>query len=418
MPIRSMTLVLTNRCNLACRYCYQAVRQPRRMGDEVLRAALDELLATDESNPMVTFTGGEPLLEYPRIRWAVKYLRRNARPDQHIHLSLLTNGTLLTPAIADFLARHRVEVQLSFDGVASAQDLRGLGTFGILDGVMIMLLENHPEFFRHYFTVTVTVLPSTVPFLSDSFTYFLSRNVRRLTLTPVLTTSPGWWPGRITELDRQFHRICERSLQHHDLTGDIPLLLLRPASAEQNTAKVSAEQNTSTEFMDICGALDRSFFTVDVDGQLYGCAAFTASTQPASAGLLQDFQRACRRGQLRADSGLAKHDRQMTPDSTVRALLSQKNKYSSYGQCTDCAYSARCSVCPLAIGSWDDNQDPQRVPDFICAFNSTVLKYRERFLERACEWRTRLNSDLLLDQMRPWLERAAIFDPNGSWNTY
>ncbi len=416
MPIRSLTLVLTNRCNLACRYCYQEAERSRRMSEEVLRAALDELLATDEGNPLVTFTGGEPLLEYPLLRWAVKYLRRNARPDQQVGLSLLTNGTLMTPAVVDSLARHRVEVQLSCDGVAPAQDLRGPGTFRNLDGLLIMLQEHHPEFFRHYLTVTMTVLPATVQFLSDSFSYFLSRKVRRLTMTPVLTTSPGWWPERIVELDRQFQRICEQSLQHHDLTGDIPLLLFRPDATEQNAPPGSTEQNTPPELAVMCSVLDRSSLAVDVDGQLFGCAAFTGSTQSASSGLLHDFQQACRWGRLGVDAGLENRERQPTPDSMVQDLLSKKNKHSSYGQCADCAYSARCTVCPLAIGSWGDNQDPRRVPDFICAFNLTVMKYQQRFLERACTCRTRLNSDVLLDQMRPWLEQATTFDPDRSWH--
>lgn len=396
MPLRSVTLVLTNRCNLSCRYCYQQVSQAGCMSEDVLRAVLDELLASDEPNPQVTFTGGEPLLQLPRLRWAVAYLRRNARPDQYLSLCLLTNGTLLTPEGSDFLVQHRVEIQLSHDGIAPAQDLRGRGTCQTLEGILTALSGRHPEYFRQYVTVTMTVLPATVPYLARSVAYLLGRRVRRVTMTPVLTDSDGWRRERIGELERQFGDICARSLQHHARTGDIPFLLFRPDFTQGRG---------STDSAAVCGALDHSSLAVDVDGQRYGCAALAASTRTMAPGLQQDFMSICRVNGSGANGDVAERVKQLNPGSAAAVLLSEEGRYSAYRKCADCVYATRCHVCPLAIGSWDGNQDPKRVPDFICAFNYAVQKYRERFLSRASELRTLLNCDLLREQMRPWLER-------------
>jgi hypothetical protein len=240
-----------------------------------------------------------------------------------------------------------------------------------------------------------------VTYLAESFEYFLSRNVRRLTMTPVLTKCSGWLPEGIVELDQAFRRICKRSWQHHEETGDIPLLLFRPTNMKQNGLEDSKAP---------CGAFDHSSPAVDVDGQRYGCVALAASTHASESGLLQEFMVECREGGPGRYGDVGEHVLQVKPQPEVAKLLSRDGRYSSYGKCADCLYAARCIVCPLAIAFQDGSQDPKRVPDFICAFNATVQKYRQQFLGRANEWRTRLNLDLLRDQMRPWLERAERID--------
>jgi hypothetical protein len=54
-------------------------------------------------------------------------------------------------------------------------------------------------------------------------------------------------------------------------------------------------------------------------------------------------------------------------------------KYSSYGRCRDCSYLNGCYVCPVSIGYDPANEDPRKIPDFLCAYNMVALKYRDRF---------------------------------------
>ena len=57
----------------------------------------------------------------------------------------------------------------------------------------------------------------------------------------------------------------------------------------------------------------------------------------------------------------------------------KQDKYSSYGRCGECRYLSTCGVCPVSIGHQPGNDDPDRIPDFQCAYNLVALKYRERF---------------------------------------
>ncbi|NNE07563.1 MAG: hypothetical protein HKN20_03265 [Gemmatimonadetes bacterium] len=57
----------------------------------------------------------------------------------------------------------------------------------------------------------------------------------------------------------------------------------------------------------------------------------------------------------------------------------KRAKYSSYGKCGDCVYRSRCSICPVSIGNEPGNEDPQRVPDFGCAFYLSSLRHADLF---------------------------------------
>ena len=107
------TIELTERCNLGCVHCY--INQPagspaaraHELTTEQMTSLLDRVAAA--GCLFLLFTGGEPLL---RQDFAEIY-RRSRRNG--MLATLFTNGTLLTPAIADLLAEMRplsIEVTL------------------------------------------------------------------------------------------------------------------------------------------------------------------------------------------------------------------------------------------------------------------------------------------------------------------
>src|SRR5688572_4383421 len=125
--LHSVDVVLTANCNLRCGYCYQNDKKPRSMDWNTLRASADLLLGSRQPEVHMLFIGGEPLLEFPLIRRAVEYIEA-ARPRHlTVRYDIITNGTLLREEQTAFLVDHDFAVQLSFDGVPPAQDLRGRG---------------------------------------------------------------------------------------------------------------------------------------------------------------------------------------------------------------------------------------------------------------------------------------------------
>ena len=109
---------MTYRCNLRCRFCY-APKEGHEPGREELLAVGDALAAGCER---VSMMGGEPLLN-PHVPEVA------ARLHGRCGLSLVTNGTLLTPDLVAALAPRLDRMSVSLDAVSQevATACRGPG---------------------------------------------------------------------------------------------------------------------------------------------------------------------------------------------------------------------------------------------------------------------------------------------------
>jgi radical SAM protein with 4Fe4S-binding SPASM domain len=108
---------LTQACNLTCRHCYQDA-QHKPLGDELTTAqklnAVDQM--ADNFVPFVAFAGGEPLVS-PDL-WPVLERCR----ERGLHVTVATNGTLLTPSNCERLRDAGVKyVEVSLDSPDPAQ---------------------------------------------------------------------------------------------------------------------------------------------------------------------------------------------------------------------------------------------------------------------------------------------------------
>ncbi|MBR4826960.1 MAG: anaerobic sulfatase maturase [Bacteroidales bacterium] len=112
-----------SRCNLGCSYCYYlgkaalyGGRQPR-MSTEVLEAAVRSFLAATEApEPVFVWHGGEPLLAGMDFFERALELQRRYSGGRPVRNAIQTNGTLLTPQWASFLAANRFLAGISIDG--------------------------------------------------------------------------------------------------------------------------------------------------------------------------------------------------------------------------------------------------------------------------------------------------------------
>ncbi|MDH7571281.1 MAG: PqqD family peptide modification chaperone [Armatimonadota bacterium] len=127
LPLHTVTLHLTTRCNLRCRHCYKGPAAessacPAEPSLEAVCSRVDQVVALGARH--LVLTGGETLL-YPAWRQAVPYAAAR------VPTTLLTNATLLDEEAADLLAATGVKVQVSLDGAdpATHEALRGAGTF-------------------------------------------------------------------------------------------------------------------------------------------------------------------------------------------------------------------------------------------------------------------------------------------------
>lgn len=119
-------------CNLRCAYCFYLGRRElypevaiHRMDEATLTRLVRGYLALPFPSHAFAFQGGEPLLMGEGFyRTLLKLQRRYARPGAQITNCVQTNGTLVTPALAEFFAKERFLLGVSVDGPEAVHNAR------------------------------------------------------------------------------------------------------------------------------------------------------------------------------------------------------------------------------------------------------------------------------------------------------
>ena len=119
-----LTIELTGKCNLRCKYCiyndaFEGMRtfNTSSIDFETARKAIDFVYAhCNEERLAITFYGGEPLLNFQVMRQCIDYCLKNLT-HKNLYFSFTTNLTLMTPEIADYIAQiPNMSILLSMDG--------------------------------------------------------------------------------------------------------------------------------------------------------------------------------------------------------------------------------------------------------------------------------------------------------------
>lgn len=124
----TLRLALTEKCNMACSYCFQQQMYPDLqpvLSRETLVETLDWFIEQGKGSFLtVQYFGGEPLLEWDNLVLAHEMLE-NARDEGIIpgfRETVTTNGTLMTAARAQWMADRDFDLTFSFDGPPEEND--------------------------------------------------------------------------------------------------------------------------------------------------------------------------------------------------------------------------------------------------------------------------------------------------------
>ena len=124
-----LSLLPNYTCNFACSYCYSSAgRSSQEIEWDKVRSALDYFI--DENripvSPLSLFIsgGGEPLVSWSTVTGkAIEYARLRAlQKGFPLHISLITNGSLLTEEIASVLQANQCTVCVSFEVLEDLQN--------------------------------------------------------------------------------------------------------------------------------------------------------------------------------------------------------------------------------------------------------------------------------------------------------
>lgn len=124
---RDVILLITNACNLNCKYCYERYKNNNSMSEEICKQVLLKEFysaSPQTSHISITYLGGEPLLNFSLVKNISEWLWGLKLPLPYT-IELRTNGTLLNASMKEwfFRNRHRIRLGLSLDGLNATQKI-------------------------------------------------------------------------------------------------------------------------------------------------------------------------------------------------------------------------------------------------------------------------------------------------------
>lgn len=165
---------ITSKCNLNCRYCFQTALHEKRSED----ASRDEIyLVLDELDCLgvqeVLLEGGE-ILTLPFIADLLLKL-----PGYRFRVHMITNGTLITPELAQLIGQAGISVGVSLDGPTPYDNsLRGGEKvfYYILRGISLLSAERVPVY------INCTVTRNNADVIGELIRFSTEMNARGIVL--------------------------------------------------------------------------------------------------------------------------------------------------------------------------------------------------------------------------------------------
>jgi uncharacterized protein len=272
--LRSLTLTVTERCNLRCAYCQVKKDEPRTMSPETIDLAVD-LLARESEGPLqLSFYGGEPFLARELVERAATRLRAAAGP-RPVAVNVPTNALLFDHEACALVLREKMELTISLDGDTLPSERRDLAGHDATEELLrklpsILALEPGCRLLAR-----MTVTPTNVGKLSAHVRSLYRYGFRRIVFQPA--HEPEWTDEAIATWGHEHQRIGTWLVGLAG-AGKTPPELLPWQGIEQKLVLGSPRVH--------CGAGVR-VMGVAPDGGLYPCYRF-ASEQGGGAYRLGD----------------------------------------------------------------------------------------------------------------------------------
>lgn len=208
-------LILTNDCNLRCRYCF-VEQHPDYMSFEVAQQTADWLynnlkykkeqkILTEESKALIVFFGGEPLLQYNNIiKPLIEY--NNLHYPMSFRYSITSNCVLLTEDKLKFLRDNDCAVLQSIDGDKKTQDYnrpyknKNISSFDLINNNIPNILKYYPEI-----TFRSTIIPDTVDEMFHNYLFAETKGYKNYFIMP--NNREIWSESAIETLKEQLQYI-------------------------------------------------------------------------------------------------------------------------------------------------------------------------------------------------------------------
>ena len=271
-PITSIMLIVTENCNMACRYCF-VHQKPINMSLEVAMNAVKWLVEQPNVSGRpysVNFFGGEPTILWDEIIVPVTTWVREVY-KKPFTLGMTTNGTLLTPDRLAYMDKNQIGLLFSIDGDKEIQDRNrpmrnGKSSFDILEPLI-------PEILRYYpnMTFRATMGRDGAKDMLAIHKFAVAKGYKHVFCTP--NGHAIWTDDEINVLVNSMREVADYWIELFRSGVSVGFDPLGRAVSEVTQYNRCLESNIhrNRQSSSKCGVGGTSFASVDWKGNIYSC---------------------------------------------------------------------------------------------------------------------------------------------------
>lgn len=256
------TILVTTRCNLRCRYCY--IKKTNRVITIGLVERIIEFILnhTPENDRVeIGLFGGEPLLEFDMVKKIITLITDKIKSKfENTHVSIISNGTVFSEKIAQYIDRNNIGFGISCDGIPMAHNLNrtyknGKSSSVVVEKNILWAINSLKKLF-----VNAVYQPTTIDYLPQTIEYFATLGIKQIYLNP--DYSAEWTKEDILKIKTVYSSIAQLYMQYY-LRGD-------PHFISLIDGKIAVILRGGYQPMERC-RMGKGEFAFAPDGNIYPC---------------------------------------------------------------------------------------------------------------------------------------------------
>lgn len=327
-PTKTVTFVVTQDCQLACKYCYLIGKNEKgRMSWQTAKAAIDYILDQNfkEESVIWDFIGGEPFLEIHLIDKICDYIKQEMYARKHhwfnsYRFSFSTNGiNYVDKAVQAFIKKNHshLSIGITIDGTKRKHDLNRIWKTPMPDGSergsYDDVLKNIPLWIEQfpYSSTKVTISTEDLKYVKESVLHLFALGILNVNINVVF--EDVWKDGDDAIFEEQLMQLADEIINAN---------LYETCTCSFFSENIGKPLNDNENY---CGA--GQMLAVDAKGQFYPCTRFIdyalREKEPYVIGNIKD--------------GIDKNK--------LRPFMSLDRKTQSPQKCIDCEVASGCAWC-------------------------------------------------------------------------